>query len=159
MRRLHYRAPIILSALMLLGAGALGAQATQAVTRSEMEAFVLAIVGTSGAVVFGAFWVLLQALVGRVERSLSSSVSRLEEAVERAATALATHDGSVYAHRAASEHNHKAIEDAIAELDAKMDTVIKDCDTHRCGYRDERQHAPKRESDPAGFDAEKLRKK
>lgn len=78
MRRLHFRAPVILSALMLLGASALGAQATQAVTRSEMEAFVFAMIGTAGLIVFGAFWVLLNATVGRAERSFSEAAASVK---------------------------------------------------------------------------------
>jgi hypothetical protein len=52
--------------------------ADAAVTRSEMEAFVFAMIGTASAVVFGAFWVLLNATVGRAERSFADAASSVK---------------------------------------------------------------------------------
>ena len=177
MRRLHFRAPVILSALMLLGASALGAQATQAVTRSEMEAFVFAMIGTAAAVVFGSFWVLMNALVGRVERSLSASVTRLEGAVATATAALATHDESPHAHPVGSAARLLPLTSSIDALDVKVDALTEKLDKliwdhdriqategEVCNALRELRHRdpkdsphPRRGSDPSEFDGTRLR--
>lgn len=121
--RLRTRVGVYASAMLLLVGAALAAQATQAVTQSQMHEYVLSMIGAAGAVVFGAFWILLITISGRSEKALMASVARLEGAVSAFAAALAQHDNSEHAHRAASEHNHGPMVASIQRVEATLERV------------------------------------
>jgi ABC-type nickel/cobalt efflux system permease component RcnA len=131
--RLRLRIGVYISALLLFGGFALVAQATQAVTRSEMESFVLATIGAAGVLVFAAFWVLLNTINGRSERALLSSVNRLEHAVDKLLASMEAHDQNPLAHAAAGEHNHRPMNEQLDRLEAQLtataqmlDALIRD---------------------------------
>lgn len=122
--RLRLRAGIYISAAMMLAGISLVAQAAQAVTRSEMESFVLATIGVAGVVVFSAFWVLLNTINGRSERALLGSVTRLELAVEKLLIAMDAHNNNPMAHTAASEHNHGPMNKKMDAIEEKLDQLL-----------------------------------
>lgn len=159
MRHFRRAAPVVVAVLVvLLGLPLTITAADAAVTRSEMEAFVFAIIGTATVTVFGAVWVLLNAIVGRAERTFSATAERVEASVAKVAEALAAHDTSPWAHRAASEHNHQPIVEAIDRLEAKVEEILHDCERRSCAPRDplESPH-PRRASDPPDADLRSLR--
>lgn len=121
--RLRTRVGIYASAMLLLVGVALTAHATQAVTTSQMQSYVLGVVGAAGAVVFGAFWILLITISGRSEKALMASVARLEAAVSDFKHSLDAHDGSPFAHRSASEHNHGPMVASIERIETTLERV------------------------------------
>lgn len=159
-RRIRLRTPVYVSACLLLAGLTLGAQGTQAVTRPEMESFVLMTIGGAGAVMFAAFWILLNALVGRIERTLTKSISEIADNQARGFNALRWHDESPHAHRAASEHNHAPMERKMDHLAERFDALVEECRIGRCavGHRDPANSPhPRREGDPEEFDGRGLR--
>lgn len=162
-RRLRLRTPVYVSACLLLAGLTLGAQGTQAVTRSEMESFVLMTIGGAGAVMFAAFWILLNALVGRIERTLTKSISELSENQARGFDALRWHDESPHAHRTASEHNHAPMEAQMNEIEQKLDRLIREHELINAGCPIEARRDPadsphpRRDGDPEAFDGRGLR--
>lgn len=122
---MRLRAGVYFSALLLLVGVALTAQATQAVTSSQMHEYVLTSLGAAGVVVFGAFWVLLITISGRSEKALMASVQRLEKAVAEFTSALKEHDGG--------EHAHWPISERIDEIDKRIDAILRGCAARECG--------------------------
>lgn len=123
-RRLRYSAPVYVSAFLLLVGISLVAHATQPMTESQTKAFVFETVAAAGVVMFGSFWILLNTLVNRVERSLSSHVDRIEKALDDALSGMKDHDDNPRAHSAASEHNHKPMNDQMTQIESKLDQLI-----------------------------------
>ena len=159
-RRLRCRAGLYLSGIILFVGVALAAQATQPVTRSEMEAFVysqLAIAGlavlTGGAGVLA--WILARdrTLQREAQAQIITAISELAQGLNRAIRALEDHNDSKYAHAAASEHNHEPLVERIDEIDHKVDAILRDCEARACGPRDPmRSERVRRASDPLDFD-------
>lgn len=159
-RRIRLRAGLYLSGLVLFVGVALAAQATQPVTRSEMEAFVysqLAIsalaVLTGGAGILA--WILQRdrALQREAQAQIITAISDVAQGLNRAIRALEDHNDSKYAHAAASEHNHEPLVERIDEIDRKVDMILRDCEGRECGARDPmRSERVRRASDPADFD-------
>lgn len=158
--RLRLRAGLYLSALLVCAGAGLAAQATQPVTRSEMESFVYAQLAVSAVAVLGGGAGILAWILAR-DRSLQrehlarilAEISGIGSRLDKALTALEAHDQSPYAHRAASEHNHAPLEERLDELDHKIDQILRDCETRVCNPRDPMaSDRVKRSSDPEGFD-------
>lgn len=138
-QRVRRAAPHMISVGLMLCSGGLIAQATSAaadpgVSRAELYATL----GTAGAVVFAAFWVLLRAH----SADLSASVERLEKNVSRYFDALRLHDESPHAHGAASKENHLPIFERLDDIDSKVDSILH----ARRDPFDSREH--RRRSDP-----------
>lgn len=153
--RLRTRIGVYLSGLLLLVGAALTMQATETITRSQAQAMMDGRLAAAGVLVFGAFWVLLLTISGRSEKALLGSIQRLEAAVADFKRLLDTHDGSEYAHTAASEHNHKPLEAKIDATKKDLDNFIDWCRTHQCvGIpRDPTASPhPRRSDDPPMFD-------
>lgn len=131
-RRLRARASVYLSAILLLVGIALTAQATQPVTRSEMESYVLGTGVAGGAAIFGAVWVLLQSKTGRIEQALD----KLAEGQSEMKEAL---DGLI--------GEHRAIRDGEEDL----------CATMRMRRGDGTSDRRRRADDPPEFDGARLR--
>lgn len=124
-RRLRAALPLLISLGLLVGAsGALVAQATQAVTRAEMESYVMTMLAAGGGAMAGAFWLLLTTFNSRLERAFDAGIKRLEENQARYFDALRLHDESEHAHAAASEHNHGPILERLDEIEARLDVLV-----------------------------------
>lgn len=158
--RLRLRAGLYLSVLLAFAGVSLAAQATQAVTRSEMEAFVystLAVAAlatlTGGAGILA--WILARdrSLQREHLAQIITAISELETGLNGAIKALATHDDDPYAHRAASEHNHCPMDKKLDELDRKVDAILLDCEGRACSGRDpSASPSRRRATDPDGAD-------
>lgn len=154
--RLRARIGIYTSAILLLVGAAVAAQATDPITRSQAESMMDGRLAAAGVLVFGAFWVLLLTISGRSEKALVASIQRLEKAVATFADALARHDESPFAHRAASEHNHLPLEAKIDATKKDLDDFIAWCQDHQCvGLPRNPNGSPhrRRATDPPDFDA------
>jgi len=158
--RLRLRAGLYLSALLAFVGVSLAAQATQAVTRSEMEAFVystLAVAAlatlTGGAGIIA--WILARdrSLQREHLSQIITAISELATGLNRAVKALETHDEDPYAHGPASEHNHGPMDKKLDELDRKVDAILLDCEGRACAHRDP-SVSPyrRRQTDPDGAD-------
>lgn len=158
--RLRLRAGLYLSVLLAFAGVSLAAQATQAVTRSEMEAFVystLAVAAlatlTGGAGILA--WILARdrSLQREHLAQIITAISELETGLNGAIKALATHDDDPYAHRAASEHNHGPMDKKLDALDRKVDAILLDCEGRACSGRDpSASPSRRRATDPDGAD-------
>ena len=120
MTRMRVRAPVYLSTILFLVGLALGAHATQAVSREEMESYVLRTIGAAGVVMFGAFWVLLNSFVGRAERAFSEAAHRIEESVKAVSASIVDHDKSPFVHKAASDYYHGEINERLSDLNERV---------------------------------------
>ena len=169
-RDLRYRAPVYLSALLLLMGIALVARATQPVTQSEMRSFVYETIAAAAVLVVGAFWILLTTINGRTERTLTEAVNRLESAVQKLIVGLEAHNSDPLAHSAASEHNHSPMNDKLDLMDERQQKIhdivlglkaehdlIRSEEDELCAILRRRKEEPRRKSDPEGFDASKER--
>lgn len=123
-RRLRYSAPVYVSAFLLLVGISLAAHATQPMTESQTKAFVFETIGAAAVVTFGSFWLLLNTLVNRVERSLSAHVDRIEQALDDALAGMKAHDENPRAHYEASEHNHKPMNEQMNSIETKLDNLL-----------------------------------
>ena len=163
LRRLRTRAGLYLSGLLVFCGLSLAAQATQPVTRSEMESFVystLAVAAlatlTGGAGILA--WILARdrSLQREHLAQIITEISELATGLNRAVRALEQHDDDPYAHRAASEHNHCPIDKKLDELDRKVDAILLDCEGRACSGRDpaaspyRRRRTDEAESDHTG---------
>jgi len=135
-RRLRAALPLLISLGLLVGAsGALVAQATQAVTRAEMESYVMTMLAAGGGAMAGAFWLLLTTFNSRLERAFDAGIKRLEENQARYFDALRLHDESEHAHAAASEHNHGPMQEQLDRLETQVGAILRDCESRQCGAR------------------------
>jgi len=163
LRRLRTRAGLYLSGLLVFCGLSLVAQATQTVTRSEMEAFVystLAVAAlatlTGGAGILA--WILARdrSLQREHLSQIITEISELASGLNGEIKALATHDDDPYAHRAASEHNHGPMDKKLDALDRKVDAILLDCEGRACSGRDpaaspyRRRRTDEAESDHTG---------
>lgn len=124
-RRLRAALPLLISLGLLLGAsGALVAQATQAVTRAEMESYVMTMLAAGGGAMAGAFWLLLTTFNSRLEKAFDAGIKRLEDNQARYFDALRLHDESEHVHAAASEHNHGPMLERLDEIEARLDVLV-----------------------------------
>ncbi len=161
--RLRLRAGLYLSAILAFVGVSLAAQATQTVTRSEMEAFVystLAVAAlatlTGGAGILA--WILARdrSLQREHLSQIITEISELASGLNGEIKALATHDDDPYAHRAASEHNHGPMDKKLDALDRKVDAILLDCEGRACSGRDpaaspyRRRRTDEAESDHTG---------
>lgn len=159
MRRLRAKAAIYISGMLVaLGCG-LTASATQPVTKSEMESFVFASLAAGGVAVIGGFWVLLNALLGPMRKSIEN----IEAHVARSLDAVRLHDENEHAHSAASEHNHKPMNDDMKEVKQKLDRLIHEHELIHAGCQIQAERDPKespfkrRSSDDSGDDFTPIR--
>ena len=163
LRRLRTRAGLYLSGLLVFCGLSLAAQATQPVTRSEMESFVystLAVAAlatlTGGAGILA--WILARdrSLQREHLAQIITAISELSTGLNRAVRALEQHDDDPYAHRAASEHNHGPMYKKLDALDRKVDAILLDCEGRACSGRDpaaspyRRRRTDEAESDHTG---------
>ena len=161
--RLRTRAGLYLSGLLVFCGLSLAAQATQPVTRSEMESFVystLAVAAlatlTGGAGILA--WILARdrSLQREHLAQIITAISELSTGLNRAVRALEQHDDDPYAHRAASEHNHGPMDKKLDALDRKVDAILLDCEGRACSGRDpaaspyRRRRTDEAESDHTG---------
>ena len=161
--RLRTRAGLYLSGLLVFCGLSLAAQATQPVTRSEMESFVystLAVAAlatlTGGAGILA--WILARdrSLQREHLAQIITAISELATGLNRAVRALEQHDDDPYAHRAASEHNHGPMDKKLDALDRKVDAILLDCEGRACSGRDpaaspyRRRRTDEAESDHTG---------
>ena len=158
--RLRLRAGLYLSALLAFVGVSLAAQATQTVTRSEMEAFVYSTMAVAGLATLGGGAGVIAWILAR-DRSLQrehlaqiiTAISELATGLNRAVRALEQHDDDPYAHRAASEHNHGPMDKKLDALDRKVDAILLDCEGRACSGRDpSASPSRRRATDPDGAD-------
>lgn len=180
LRRLRLRAGIYISALLLFAGLALGVQATQPVTRSEMESFVFTTLAGAGIAVVGSFWVLLQSTIGRTEKAADVRLERVEKLVGDLVAAMKAHHEDPLAHPAGSANRIDPINARLDELrEALQQThdvvtalhaehqVIRGTEDEVCavirslaGKRDPNESPkPRRKDDPSGTDNRPLRGK
>jgi hypothetical protein len=175
-RRLRSRVPVLVAWGGLLTVAACIVEATEPVTRSQMEAFVYRSMASviSIAVLFGAgaiAWLLAR------DRDISGKrFDTLAESVERVLSALASHDENPRAHGVASDRNHdpihaelsglREVQSEIAErLGALLAEhhVIRANEDALCTMLQRRDPTlsphPRRASDPEDFDGRALRGK
>jgi hypothetical protein len=150
--RLRTRAGLYLSGLLLFCGLSLAAQATQPVTRSEMESFVystLAVAAlatlTGGAGIIA--WILARdrSLQREHLAQIITAISELATGLNGAIRALKEHDSDPDAHGAAQRIGHAPILKRLDEIDGRLDGFFVPRDPSDSPVR-------RRHSDPAGED-------
>lgn len=158
--RIRTLAGLYLSGLLVFCGLSLAAQATQPVTRSEMESFVYSTLAVAALAVLSGGGGMIAWILAR-DRSLQrenldqiiTAISALATGLNRAVRALEQHDDDPYAHRAASEHNHGPMDKKLDALDRKVDAILLDCEGRACSGRDpSASPSRRRATDPDGAD-------
>lgn len=164
--RMRLRVGIHLSALMLIVGMALVAEATQPVTRSQMESYAQWLFGTGLTTMAGAFWVLVNWINNKTRETLAASIDRVEKQVANLTALMHEHHIDPLAHPLGSANRIDPINEKLERMHDDLTQLIAE---HRVirGSEDEvcalvrmmaqkRDPAdspkPKRQDDPNGVD-------
>lgn len=93
------------------------AQATQIAPEDMTGELVKWALG-SGATIIAAFWALLRYHLSKTEQLQSKLIA------EAIVVAMIAHNRDEFAHPAASEHNHKPMQEQLDDIDKKLDRLI-----------------------------------